>query len=214
MTARLDLAGIEAALLARAEGAARSACRAEEHAFDAARRMAVGYGCIDDLLATGINPLQLGQSHILLELNHVVLCGRTPARRAMHADHIAATEVRFYDDREAGADSFYDWLSRQGGSNAVDFAARLYVRIVSSPQLFIEGNQRTAALCASHVLVAAGRPPLVVDLAVAEAFAPIAAVCRAVNRPQIGAALSAWLAVRRLRHLLGSGAGWQYLRTG
>ena len=212
--ARLDLPAIEAALLARAEVTARLPYGAEEDAFDAARRMADGYCRIDDLLATGTNPLQLGQSRNLLELNHIVLCGQTPARRSLHADHIGATEAHFYGDHEAGADSFYDWLSRQGGSRAVDFAARVYVRIVSSPQLFIEGNQRTAALCASHVLVAAGHPPLVVDLAIAAAFAPVASACRAVNRQQLGAALSAWRAVGRLHGLLGSGAPRQYLRTG
>ncbi len=143
----------------------------------------------------------------------MVLCGLTPARRALHADHIAATEARFCNDHEAGADGFYDWLNRQRGSPAVDLAARLYVRIVSSPQLFIEGNQPTAALCATHVLAAAGLPPLVIDRGLSTAFAPVAAACRAVDRRHLAAFLSARRVARRLSALLASFPEGRYLRS-
>jgi hypothetical protein len=179
---------------------------------DAARRMAEGYALVDALLAAGRDPLALGGSRWLLELNHVVLCGRSPARRAEHAAHVAATEALFYGDHEAGADAFYDWLARHRGVDAPAFAARLYARIVSSPQLFIEGNQRTAALCASHALAAAGRPPLVVDAALAPAFAPVAEACRALDRRRLAAPLLGWIATGRLRRLLEGRPGAGYLR--
>ena len=77
---------------------------------DARRRMLNGYVFVDSLLAAGRDPFAFGGSHLLLELNHVVLCGTTPARRAEFARHIAATERRFYEDHACGADSFYDWV--------------------------------------------------------------------------------------------------------
>jgi hypothetical protein len=213
---RLDLDAIADALFARAGAEARYAALTGDGALDAdaARRMSEGYAAVDALLAAELDPLAIGQSHRLLELNHVVLCGRSPVRRAEHAGHVAATEARFYGDHEAGADALYDWVSLNRGSDARDFAARLYVRIASSPQPFIEGNQRTAALCASHALAAAGLPPLVVDAALAPAFAPVAAACRAVDRRRLGAPFFAWLAARRLRRLLETGAGARYLREG
>ena len=39
----------------------------------------------------------------------------------------------------------------------------MYVRILSRPQLFIEGNQRTAALVMSYVVLRAGQPPFVLS---------------------------------------------------
>jgi hypothetical protein len=164
--------------------------------------MIEGYRFVDGLLAAGRDPLAMGESHSLLELNHIVLCGPAPARSAEHAEHVAATEVRFYDDREAGADSFYDWLDRHRGGDAVAFAARLYVRMASSPQLFIEGNQRTALLCASHALAAAGEAPMVLDARFAKAFRPVAKACRRVDRARLSGALRGWFAAWRLARLL------------
>ena len=42
------------------------------------------------------------------------------------------------------------------------FAAGLIVQVVSAPQLFIEGNRRSATLLASYVLARSGLPPLVI----------------------------------------------------
>lgn len=169
--------------------------------------MLEGYRFVDSLLAEGRDPLALGESQNLLEINHIVLCGRSPERRAENAEHIAATEARFYDDHEAGADGFYDWLDRRRGGTPEEFAARLYVRMVSSPQLFIEGNQRTAALCASHVLAAGGEPPLVAHAA----FIPIAEACRRVNRRRLWGPVYGYFAMRRIAALLRGRPGLGYM---
>jgi hypothetical protein len=86
---------------------------------DARRRMVNGYAFVDSLLATGGDPFAYGGSHLLLELNHVVLSGTTPARRAEFAGHIAATERRFYEDHACGADSFYDDAAYLAKMNAL-----------------------------------------------------------------------------------------------
>jgi hypothetical protein len=43
-------------------------------------------------------------------------------------------------------------------------ASGVYIRVLSEPQLFIEGNHRTGALIMSYLLVRSGRPPFVLKV--------------------------------------------------
>jgi hypothetical protein len=49
-------------------------------------------------------------------------------------------------------------------------AAGVYMRILSKPQLFIEGNHRTGTLVMSYILVRSERPPFVLSVDNATAF--------------------------------------------
>ncbi|HUO55458.1 MAG TPA: hypothetical protein VMU18_11985 [Rhodoblastus sp.] len=178
---------------------------------DAERRMLQGYAFVDDLLVDGRDPFAYGGSGLLLELNHLVLCGTDPARRKEFAQHIAATESRFYDDHEVGADSFYAWAQEHGHLAALPFAAQIYRRIVGAPQLFIEGNQRTATLVASFVLGRAGRPPLVRSAATFETFATLSAQCKAVDRRRWSHALWGRVMDWRLERFFAASADDRYL---
>ena len=149
---------------------------------DAERRLLHGYAVVDHLLANRKDLFAYGASHTLLELNHVVLCGTTPSRRAEFAAHIAATERRFYDDHACGADPFYEWVDENRGRRPLVFAAGIYRRIVCAPQLFIEGNQRTATLVASYVLGRGGLPPLVWTRETFAVFASLSAQLKATDR--------------------------------
>lgn len=91
------------------------------------------------------------------------------------------------------------------------FAAGLYRRIVGAPQLFIEGNQRTATLVATYVLGRGGLPPLVWTRDTFESFAYLSAACKATDRRQFlsvlwGAALD-W----RLQSLIAATADIGFL---
>ncbi len=207
----LDLAAIAAALSALA--ALDPSAGAGDEPFDAetARRMAEGYAHVDALLAAGRDPLALGGAQDLLELNHLVLCGTSPARRAAYAAHIAATETRFYEDRIAGAAALYDWLSRQSRRPADAFAARLWTRMISCPQPFIEGNQRTATLAASFALAQAGLSPLVATQATAMRFARLGARCRAIDRTAWRAWIDLVLAARAVRTLVRAASSDEFL---
>ncbi|HYB42000.1 MAG TPA: hypothetical protein VEL75_09545, partial [Candidatus Methylomirabilis sp.] len=56
-------------------------------------------------------------------------------------------------------------------------AAGAHVRILSRPQLFIEGNHRTGALVMSYILMQGGEPPFVLTVDNAAAyFDPSAAI--------------------------------------
>lgn len=132
---------------------------------DVLNRLLVGYRYVDRLLVEGVELLDLGQSRHLLELNHIVLCGTSPKTRAEAADHLAETERVFYEGRPGGIADFNDWRERNRGLAGAELAAACFVRIVSSPQLYVEGNQRTGMLVASYVLARAGAPPLVLSAA-------------------------------------------------
>ena len=65
--------------------------------------------------------------------------------------------------RDGGIGELHEWAKRnRNRSRARTLAAGVFVVAVSTPQLFIEGNRRTATLLASYVLARAGVPPLVV----------------------------------------------------
>jgi hypothetical protein len=143
--------------------------------------------------------------------NHLVLCGATPARRAEFAHHIAATERRFYQDHECGADSFYDWADENRRLKPLVFAAGVYWRIVGTPQLFIEGNQRTATLVASFVLGRRGLPPLVWTKETFDAFASLSAACKATDRRRLLSTIWSAALDRRLQSFIALTADTHFL---
>lgn len=161
--ARLNLAAIAAELDATREAKLRAGLdSAPEMAADVSRRVLEGYRYVDELLASRVEVLAYGGSARILEINNRVLCGVTPERRAAYADHIAATRNWFYDRPGEGVDALNDWVKHNRTATARAFAAGLVVQVVSTPQLFIEGNRRTSTLLASYILARAGLPPLVI----------------------------------------------------
>jgi hypothetical protein len=154
-----------------------------------------GYAFVDELVGGHVNVLALGNLKYLLELNTLVLCGTSEARRAAHAGHLAATERRFYEEREGGVQDVVEWYERHVRAAPWTRAVGLYIRMVTAPQLFIEGNQRTGALLVSYVLLREGYPPLVLSAENAAAYFDAAAAARDV--PKHG--LRAWIRAARLR---------------
>ena len=132
--------------------------------------MLAGYASLDAQVAAGYDILALGQLKHVLELNTLVLCGSSEPRRAAHAAHLAATEQRFYDERAAGIEDVVEWHAAHAGEEPWGRAAGVYVRILSAPQLFIEGNHRTGVLVMSHLLVREGLPPFVLSVRNAAAY--------------------------------------------
>jgi len=126
--------------------------------------MMAGYGSIDRLVADGIDVLAVGNSRHLLELNRLVLCGRPDEGEGGYAAHLAATERRFYEERHGGIADLVEWSQIHAGDPVWTRASGVYTRILSKPQLFIEGNHRTGALVMSYVLLRAGEPPFVLSV--------------------------------------------------
>lgn len=123
-----------------------------------------GYALIDDYVARGVDLFDLQQVNLMLEINATVLCGRDPARRLEFAPHLAATEAHFFNNVEGGIKDLFNWYSAYRSESVWKRAAGVYVRILSKPQLFIEGNHRSGSLIVSYLLIRAGLPPFVLTL--------------------------------------------------
>jgi Fic family protein len=112
---------------------------------------------VDQLLEDGVEVFsERGLDHIL-ELNHIVLCGRNERVRLEYGPHLLETRRRF----ARGIGEIASWYERKRHKSATRRAAGVYVLLVSQPQLFLEGNHRTGALTASYILVQEGLPPFV-----------------------------------------------------
>ncbi|OCT25290.1 hypothetical protein [Pseudomonas putida] len=129
-----------------------------------------GYALIDDYVARGIDLFDLQQLNLMLEINATVLCGSDPERRVEFAQHLIATEEHFFNNVEGGIKDLYNWYCSYGSDSVWKRAAGVYVRILSKPQLFIEGNNRTGSLIVSYLLMRAGLPPFVLTLDNAESY--------------------------------------------
>jgi hypothetical protein len=116
-----------------------------------------GYAYVDQLLEDGVELFSpQGLDHIL-ELNHIVLCGRDERVRLEYGHHLLETRRRFAQ----GIGEISGWYDRKRHKSACRRAGGVYVLLVSQPQLFLEGNHRTGALTASYILVQEGLPPFV-----------------------------------------------------
>ncbi|UZE89409.1 hypothetical protein [Pseudomonas viciae] len=129
-----------------------------------------GYALIDDYVARGVDLFDLQQLNLMLEINATVLCGRDPARRLEYAQHLAATEEHFFNNVEGGIKDLFNWYCAYRSESVWKRAAGVYVRILSKPQLFIEGNNRSGSLIVSYLLMRAGLPPFVLTLENAEGY--------------------------------------------
>jgi hypothetical protein len=132
--------------------------------------MMSGYAFVDWALGEDSNLLDPQYVAGLLELNHLVLCGRDPTSRQEHHKHIQATTERFYTQDEFNIDDLLRWYREHGQESAWKRAAGVYVRILSQPQLYFEGNHRTGALIMSYILGRAGKPPFVLTVENALAY--------------------------------------------
>jgi prophage maintenance system killer protein len=129
-----------------------------------------GYGLINQLLEANIELFALGSSSYLFELNTRVLCGTSEMKRREYHKHIAANNRYFYERTDAGIQDLYEWYTLQRNESVWHRAAGVYIRILSEPQVFIEGNDRTGALVMSYILAKEGQPPFVLTAANAKAY--------------------------------------------
>jgi hypothetical protein len=133
-------------------------------------RMLAGYTFVDQALADETDLLGPRYVACLLELNHIVLCGLAPEVRQEHYKHIIAATERFYAQEGFNIDDVMRWYDKHYQESPWKRAAGVYVRILSQPQLYIEGNHRTGALIMSYILARDGKPPFVLTVENAKAY--------------------------------------------
>ncbi len=132
--------------------------------------MLAGYAFVDTALRRDTDLFDLPHLHGLLELNHLVLCGEDAESRREHRKHIEATRERFYHQEGYNIDNMLAWCHRHEHESPWKRAAGVYVRILSQPQLYFEGNHRTGALIMSYLLARDGMPPFVLSVQNAQAY--------------------------------------------
>jgi hypothetical protein len=125
--------------------------------------MLEGYAMVNRLILDGGDIFAMGQLHHWLDLNAVVLCGSDAAVRTHYHRLMEATESRFYEQPGGGIRDIMDWYDLHRGKNVWRRATGVFIRLLSDPQLFIEGNHRTGALVMSYLLAREGRPPFVLS---------------------------------------------------
>ncbi len=129
-----------------------------------------GYVFIDYLLEQGLELYEPGNTSRLLELNNLVLCGSNQLVRHENKQHIEATYERFYERQSGDIDAMVAMLKKHFTVNVWRRAATAYVHILAQPQLYIEGNHRTATLIMSYILAQEGKPPFVLTSENAAAY--------------------------------------------
>lgn len=98
-----------------------------------------GYALIDRLIVDDVDLFDLQQIDWMIEINTTVLCGVDPENRKEFSQHIAMTSSRFFDNDEGGVRDLLEWYNSHRNESAWKRAAGIFVRILSKPQLFIEG---------------------------------------------------------------------------
>lgn len=201
---RLDLERIRDALLAVGESfpqiERRLGSRRDPLTPVVVENMVVGYALVERLVSGNIDIFAMGQHRHMLELNRLALCGA--GDECEYAGHVAATECRFYEERFAGVEDVVEWYRLHDQQSLWDRAAGVYIRAVSMPQLFIEGNQRTGALLMSYVLMRAGEPPFVLTVRNAADLFRQSAVIRAMRKNSFTELIRAPGLQRRLARFL------------
>ena len=97
-------------------------------------------------------------------------CGLNQQVRQEYQTHIEATAQRFYEQEEFNIDDILRWYYRHENESPWKRAAGVYIRILSQPQIYIEGNYRTGALIMSYILVRDGKAPFVLTVDNAKAY--------------------------------------------
>jgi hypothetical protein len=214
---RLDLPAIEASL----RRVQREFARINEQlspprdplADDVVHNMVAGYELVDLLAASEIDPFAMGNLKYLLELNTTVLCGTDPVRREEYACHRQTTEERFYEAQQGGIQDLVEWYESRRGYSPWTLAAGVYIRLLSRPQLFVEGNHRTGTLTMSYILVRANEPPFVLTTENAATYFDLSAVIRDTEKQGLAMLFRSPGLIRRFASFLQEHSDRTYLRA-
>jgi len=178
---------------------------------DVIRNMVAGYGLVDTLVADGVDLFAVGNSRHLLELNTTVLCGTDPSDRAEYARHLQMTEQRFYEQQDGGIRDLIEWYQGRGGESVWMRAAGVYVRMLSRPQLYVEGNHRTGALAMSYILVRENEPPFVLTTENALTYFDPSAVIKDTEKQGLAMRFRSPAVIRQLASFLAEHADRAFL---
>lgn len=195
---RLNLAAIEATLLHVQQDFPRlnTEMDAERSFFQhkVLINMVAGYRYVDAAIAAQVNLFARGHSKDILELNNIVLYGTDPQRRIRYSKSLQYNEKHFY--QPGGIGDLMETYHMHRHESIWKLAAMIYLHMVSQPQLFIEGNNRTGALLMSYLLVRKGKPPFVLTVDNAKSYFHPSALIGKSKRHSI----SMFFRMQKLKH--------------
>jgi hypothetical protein len=177
------------------------------------RNMMSGYAFVDWAVADDTDLLDPRYVAGLLELNHIVLCGRDATTRREHRTHIQATAQRFYAQDEFNVNDILRWHRDHARESAWKRAAGVYVRILSQPQLYVEGNHRTGALIMSYILARDGKAPFVLTVDNAKAYFDPSSLVKETTKTAATLLMKLPRMKKRFARFLEGHADVQYLET-
>ncbi|AEJ60885.1 hypothetical protein Spith_0605 [Spirochaeta thermophila DSM 6578] len=119
----------------------------------------LAYQFLNRLLSRGIDIFSPAGLYALLEVNHLVMCGNDPATRLSFHLHIEETRRRYQEN----IDLILPWVRKARGKlPPFAFITEFYIKCLSHPQLFVEGNHRSGNILVNYLLVSEGFPPFIV----------------------------------------------------
>ncbi|AFG36740.1 hypothetical protein [Spirochaeta africana] len=122
------------------------------------------YRFLNELLEKGMDLFTPAGLHALLEMNHIVLCGLDSTTRSQYYHHLNETRKSFLQRIKP----IKEWvLKKRDNGNPYKLAAGFYSRMLSQPQLFLEGNHRTGNILLNYLLVSKDADPFVISPATA-----------------------------------------------
>lgn len=173
--------------------------------------MMAGYSLVDQAIVDDIELLTPKHVSYLVELNHRVLCGLNPQVRHEHDKHLKATTQRFYEQSEFNINHVLQWYEKHIYKSSWKRAAGVYVRILSQPQLYIEGNHRTGALIMSYILVKDGKAPFVLTVKNAREYFNPSTVAKETKKTTMTLLMKLPGIKKRFANFLRNQANEQYL---
>ncbi len=125
------------------------------------------YEYLNSLLKKDMDIFTPAGLHALLEMNHVVLCGRNRQDRRQYYAHLEETRKNFLKK----IFPVKEWvLRKRKESDPFHLASGFYSRMLSRPQLFLEGNHRTGNIVLNYLLVSKGAPPYIITVENAQTY--------------------------------------------
>ncbi|WPL18933.1 hypothetical protein Thiowin_04029 [Thiorhodovibrio winogradskyi] len=176
-------------------------------------QLLAGYAEIDRCLADGVDLFALGRSRQLLALNGLVLWGEAEPGSAQAQRQRLATEEQFYTQGNGGIAELIACHESMANEPVWKRAARVYIQILSQPQLYLEGNHRTGSLVMSYILARAGKPPFVLSVDNAKAYFDPSSLVKNSRKHSLRMLLEQPKLARRLADLLRDSADRGHLKS-
>ncbi|MFW6255312.1 MAG: hypothetical protein ACOC54_00720 [Candidatus Sumerlaeota bacterium] len=168
------------------------------------------YDYLNQLLVKNIDLFTPAGLHSMLELNHLILCGKDSKTRYEYHNHILETRNRYM----SRIGPIRKWvLKRRTSPDPYKLATGFYNRAVSQPQLFVEGNHRTGNIVVNYLLLSLDAPPYIITPETARDYLEISGEIKFTNMESFqGSVFGSGITKRQFRKFLEKNVDDKYMR--